>query len=138
MTKPLRIYLAAQYGWRNQLKEYAAQLTAAGFVVTSSWLNERASPTADLNDLTPRFLKHHAHIDVRDIQDADCLVLFTVEPTELTKRGGRHVEFGMGYALGKKLIVCGPRENIFHYLDGVKQFDTFQEVLTYLTENYQQ
>lgn len=67
-----------------------------------------------------------------DVDGADVLVLFTVKPTRATKRGGRHVEFGIAYALGKTLVVCGPRENIFHYMDGVQQFDDFDAVKGFL------
>lgn len=35
-------------------------------------------------------------------------------------RGGRHVEFGMALALGKRVIVVGPRENVFHLLPEVE------------------
>jgi hypothetical protein len=38
-------------------------------------------------------------------------------------RGGRHVEFGAAVATGKRLIVVGHRENLFHHLPGVEFFD---------------
>jgi hypothetical protein len=37
-------------------------------------------------------------------------------------RGGRHVEFGMAYAWGKRLIVVGPREHVFHALPLVEHY----------------
>lgn len=126
-----KVYLAAQYGWRDTLKWYAKQLAALGVEVTSTWLNERKDPKSELTELNTRFLKDHAIVDVVDIKRADAIVLFTVKPTDTTKRGGRHVEFGIAYALGKELIICGPYENIFHYLPEVKQFDNFGDVLEY-------
>jgi len=132
----MKIYLAAQYSWRGVVKGYAKQLEALGFEITSTWLNERKEPGTELTELSDRFLKEHAKQDLYDIRAADCVILFTVGPTELTKRGGRHVEFGLGYAMYKQMIVCGPKENIFHYLDNVKQFDTFEEVVQYLTEGW--
>ena len=43
----------------------------------------------------------------------------------LWARGGRHVEFGMAIAAQKRIVVIGPRENIFHWLPMIEQFDTF-------------
>ena len=40
-------------------------------------------------------------------------------------KGGRHVEFGLGLAQGKRMIIVGPREHVFHTADGVEQFDTW-------------
>lgn len=128
----MKIYLAGMYSWRDKLKAHARELEELGFAVTSSWLRERKDPQVDLNDCSERFLREHAEADEADIRAADALVAFSVEPTEPTKRGGRHVEFGMASALEKLLIVCGPRENIFHYLEGVKQFDNFDMVKGFL------
>ena len=36
----MHVYLAAPYASRDQLRDYAAQLTRIGFTVTSSWLKE--------------------------------------------------------------------------------------------------
>lgn len=132
--KVTKLYLAAPYSWRDQLREHAKVLRANGFIVTASWLQERQAPDSDLNDGTLQGLKLHAKNDVRDIQEADGLILFTIPPTSAMKRGGRHVEFGIAYALGKQVILCGPRENIFHYLKEVAQFDTFPEVLQHLVD----
>jgi nucleoside 2-deoxyribosyltransferase len=129
----MKIYLAAQYSWRDQMKDHAKQLTEAGFVVTSSWLRERSPLNVDLNEESDRFLRGHAENDLRDITEADIIISFTVSPVTLTKRGGRHVEFGIGLAQGKQMIVCGPKENIFHYLPEIKQFNTFEATLKYLT-----
>lgn len=47
-------------------------------------------------------------------------------------RGGRHVEFGMALAMDKRLVVVGPRENVFHLLPAVEQFDTWPLALAAL------
>lgn len=44
-------------------------------------------------------------------------------------RGGRHVEFGMALALAKRCIVIGPRENVFHLLPQVEQYDSWEQYL---------
>ena len=129
-------YLAAQYSWRDDLKEYAGKIEALGIEVTSSWLYERKEPQSELTELTPRFLRDHALIDIKDIDRADLIILFTVPPITPTKRGGRHVEFGYALGRGKTLIICGPRENIFHYLPNVVWCATMPDLLTFLENNY--
>lgn len=131
-SKHKQIYLAAMYSLREQIKEHAALLKREGFSVTSTWLRERKDPKTNIGDCSDRFLCEHAVIDIRDIRRADVFVIFTVEPTTPTLRGGRHVETGIALALDKQVIVCGPRENIFHFLPQVLQFDTFDSVLTFL------
>jgi hypothetical protein len=37
-------------------------------------------------------------------------------PNTILATGGRHVEFGLALAQGKRVIIVGPRENVFHYL----------------------
>jgi nucleoside 2-deoxyribosyltransferase len=125
----IKIYLAAQYSWRDQVKAHAKVLEDAGYEITSTWLKERKGSGTELTDLSNRFLREHAANDLRDIQAADMVIFFSVGPTELTKRGGRHVEFGLAYAMGKRIVVCGPKENIFHYLDEIVQFNTFEDLM---------
>jgi hypothetical protein len=47
---------------------------------------------------------------------ADAVIIFTEIPNATPATGGRHVEFGLALAQGKRVIVVGPRENVFHYL----------------------
>ena len=95
------------FSLKDEIRERAKQLCAAGHGVTSGWLHERKDPQTDLYDVSKRFSRDHAVNDIADIVAADALALFTVEPTQKTKRGGRHVEFGYALALGKQIkITC--------------------------------
>ena len=51
---------------------------------------------------------------------ADAVIIFTEIPNTILATGGRHVEFGLALAQGKRVIivspVVSPRENVFHYL----------------------
>ncbi len=70
--------------------------------------------------------------DIEYLADADCLVSFTERPTEgvsWAARGGRHVEFGVALATGKRLCLVGPRENIFHHLPRVEVFRGLAELI---------
>lgn len=111
----MRIYLAARFDRGAEMLDVAAALSRAGHFVTSRWIHGRqAGP-----DLVS------AVEDVEDLASADCLVSFTEYPTQgvpWAARGGRHVEFGIALASGKRLCIVGPRENVFHHVPRVEVF----------------
>lgn len=128
----MKVYLAAQYKQKNELREYADSLRADGHAVVAEWLKEPYDPNCALADLTDESLRQIAEQDCNDIRRADVVMSFTVPETEATKRGGRHVEFGYALAFDKRLIVVGPKENIFHHLGDVEvypDFDTARQAL---------
>src|SRR5260370_22529594 len=57
-----------------------------------------------------------ARQDCEDLMAADAVIIFTEIPNTILATGGRHVEFGLALAQGKRVIIVGPRENVFHYL----------------------
>ena len=118
----MRVYLAARYGRRDELVKYAHILEAMGYTVTSTWLMTYDGVWADEKDLV---WEGHALRDLEDIDTADAVISFTHPRGTQTKGGGRHVEFGYGYAKGKKMIVIGPRENVFHHLPGIEFYPDF-------------
>lgn len=85
-----------------------------------------------MDELSGDLLEMYADIDVYDIKRADMLVFFSQDPKVPGVRGGRHVEFGIAHALGKTVVVVGPRENIFHYRKNVVQFNAWQYAKQYL------
>ena len=119
-----RIYLAARYGRRNELNGYATDLRDRGFEVTSRWLQgdkqrhgkDAADAVENKEGVSPVFGRLFAIDDYEDIARSDIMVAFTETP-RTSSRGGRHVEFGIALALRKKIIVVGPRENIFYCLN---------------------
>jgi len=121
----MKIYLASRYSTKDEIRGYTKALEDLGFVLTSSWPREPHDPNMDLPEVSPRVLRRLAARDLREIQACDLLVLFTVSPLEATKRGGRHTEFGIALALKKRMVICGPHENIFHYLPNVVQCGSF-------------
>jgi hypothetical protein len=112
------VYLAARYSRRDELRKYASRLREAGIIVTSRWLRESGPLNTKLGDDTPAFYRRTAIIDLEDIDKADTIVFFSEDPLVGTPRGGRHVEYGYALGTGKRLVVLGGEENIFHYLDG--------------------
>jgi len=103
----VRAYLAGSYDRREEFNEYADGLRALGHESMARWLegNGNLSPEAQ------------ARMDATDILLSDWFITFTYPEGEGPSRGGRHVEYGIAWYTKKRLIVVGPRENIFHHLD---------------------
>ena len=149
--KPLRIYLAARYSRRLELCEYRDEIhRATPHVVKAEWLNgnhqisddgkpigetgealvegDDGSTSAKAAALRAKF----AQDDFRDVITCDLLIAFSEPPRSNASRGGRHVEFGVALGLAKRVWVVGPRENIFHWLEDVRQFETWEGCLARL------
>jgi nucleoside 2-deoxyribosyltransferase len=117
----VKVYLAAPYAARDQVKDYAAELTRIGFTITSTWLNEthdiNAGTTGAATGLSNDQVALHAAADLHDIDQSDLLVAITAKAVnERGGSGGRHVETGYAIALGKPVVVVGEPENVFHRL----------------------
>jgi hypothetical protein len=122
----MRVYLADQYRNKEFVKQRRTELESTGDIeVCSRWLEEKYSANATLKDLGNE-QQIYANIDIADIGDCDVFVLFTVDPSIPTLRGGRHFETGYAYGQGKPVLIVGPKENIFHYLGGVRSVDTWE------------
>ena len=110
------------------MRERRAELEAIhDLKVNSRWLEEKANPNSSIHDFEPSGYLGPAIDDVEDIRACDAFVLFSIDGEIATKRGGRHWETGFAYGIGKSVIVCGPKENIFHFLPDVKVCATFEE-----------
>ena len=123
----MKIYLASRYSRREELCAYRAELEDYGHTVTSRWLNgnhqvdDRGLSTEAEQGERVRF----AIEDWNDLMAADWCISFTETPRSSNSRGGRHVEFGAALAAGKKCIVIGPRENVFHCMPTVVVFQSW-------------
>lgn len=115
MIKQPSVYLAARYARIDEMRSIAESFRGRGIFVTSRWLKEGVDPNHSIRTLSAEYMQTSARHDLEDIDAADYLVLFSEDPDEKFVRGGRHVEFGYALAKGKKIIVVGPKENIFHY-----------------------
>lgn len=122
----MKVYLAAQYARRDELKQHAVKLQEVGVEVTSRWLEEKAPLNSDMGDHKVDFYQETATIDIEDIDRANAVVFFSEDPLVGIKRGGRHVEFGYAHAKEMPIYVIGPKENVFHYRDRVYHYDTLE------------
>jgi nucleoside 2-deoxyribosyltransferase len=115
----MKIYLAARFSRRDELIQRKEALESFGFVVTSRWLTDHYAEWVSIDPTTvaPEERGRWAMGDLSDIEECQCLIHFTGNAEIGYSTGGRHTEMGYALALGKQIIVCGPRENIFCDLD---------------------
>ena len=124
------VYVAARYGRREEMLEFANELTEIGWLVTSRWVLG-AHGSDDGN--TTRW-GEYADDDVADMRAARWFILFT--ESEPVTRGSRLTELGYALAWGKKVIIVGPRENIFCHLPEIyRQYNSKQDLLRELGDN---
>ena len=124
----MKIYLAARYGRKEQLIAVRSRLRDLGHVVTSRWLDTDWGRHPDDNSsAAPQaYRAKYCLIDLEDVLAADCLISFTEDPEEENvpggRRGGRHVEYGVALHAGRRLIIVGHRENLFHHHPSVEYY----------------
>jgi hypothetical protein len=117
------VYLASRYSRADEMRGVRDVLTALGLNVTAHWIDHHGGKypgsftPEQLND-DPDYCAKIAAVDWADLNEADTVISFTGNGG----KGGRHVEFGMAVALGKRLIVVGPREHVFHTLPAVEHY----------------
>lgn len=131
------IYLCGRYARRDELNGYRRELEARGFVVTSRWLDEKGPDIMLHRDQYGDRMAHDAAVDLADIMAADLIVQFSDEPVEVSPfpnaaRGGRHFELGFAFATGLHCLVCGPRENIFHYEPRISVVESWPEAMVWI------
>ena len=126
----MRIYLMARYQRYPEMQVVAERLVAMGHTIVSRWIwgehaaSDDAIGTGTINELERRF----AEEDVADLQIAECCIGFSELPGTIN-RGGRFVELGMALAWGKRVMVVGGKENVFHALPQVEHVHGLDDLL---------
>lgn len=165
----MKVYLASWFNSKDLIQLRAQELRSEGIEVTARWLEEKIASNVQVKDVPEDYLVDTAEIDIQDILAANIVVLNIPSvtdlgdlnmPTSSWSRGGRHFESGFHYATMlffhflpnrirdrgiRQLILVGDKENVFHYLSGLKktyaeglelpnilQFHTWQLAKTYL------
>ena len=117
----MKIYIAAKYGHAAHIKEkIAPRIEALGHEVTSHWIN---------GDEEGKGPQGAAVMDVADVLRADCCLSLSEPYGSENKGGGRHFEFGMAYQAGKRCIVVGHLEIVFHHLESVEYYPDLDAAL---------
>jgi nucleoside 2-deoxyribosyltransferase len=128
----MNVYLASQYSQKEQTRKCAQDLQDAGIDCTSVWLQEPHDAKSRLVSLHTDLKIQYAEQDLFDIQRADVFVVFSVTEDTPILRGGMVFETGFAYGQGKPVIVCGPKQHIFHWLPNITQVETWSEALALL------
>ena len=126
----MKIYLAARYDRRNEIQGYANILEKEyGVEITSTWHSRQEEPNRDL-DKYPQSMRTFAEWDLRDLNQADVIILFSDERGEFPNGGGKDVELGIALGRGLEIISIGPYENVFHFLEDVDRYETFDHFVS--------
>lgn len=137
----MKYYIAARFDRCDEMNQYAQQLRNLGHEVDCRWLQglHQLHPGAVELETTGFKTRDEgvsllaapfALDDVEDLAKSDAIIFFSEPPESYSKRGGRHVEFGMAIALKKILIVIGIRENVFHCLPEVKRYESWDKFIS--------
>ncbi|MEM6327437.1 MAG: hypothetical protein AAF791_10000 [Bacteroidota bacterium] len=137
VTKPASraVYLASRYSRNPEMREVRTRLESIGYTVTSRWINgDHQIDDEGLSVEASRAERERfAREDLEDLRSASICISFSEVPRSTNSRGGRHVEHGYALALGKRCIVVGPRENVFHCGLGVEVYENTDEMIAALT-----
>jgi hypothetical protein len=127
-----RIALMARLGRRPEMREIAKRLEKLGHKTCSSWVWNDSED----DGLTIAEKLGVAITNADNLESAGVAIAFTESPPMPpgSERGGRHADFGYALAVCKRVLVCGPRENIAHWHPKVEQVDSVAELLTLLRE----
>lgn len=149
----MRYYFAARYSRHAELAGYRDQLLASvpAAEVTSRWIDQHdgeleQSYTPERLNADPEACWKHGQHDLNDLDEAGAIVSFTGAGGG--GKGGRHIEHGYaiaacegiaartGRTLAVRLIVVGPRENIFHCHPATEVFPDFAAFLLHEIEHH--
>ena len=113
------------------LVEVRGALARIGVGTTSRWLNGHHG--IDFDAISGEERGRFAQEDLDDLDAADTFVLWNPRHHHRGGRGGRHVETGYALAHGKRVILVGERENVFHYLPEVEVVKDFPSLVERLS-----
>jgi hypothetical protein len=121
IAEPQKIYLAAAYERHAEMRGVRDALEALGHRITSRWIDLHAGSvpeafTMEELNADPGAYAQYAEADSEDLDAAGTVICFTGTPGI-----GHHVEFGIAVGRGgKRLVIVGPRERVFHALPDIE------------------
>jgi hypothetical protein len=123
----MKVYIAGSFSAQLALRD-VRDLMVPYVDVTSSWLDE---PTIEAHegDRADWEKRARGNEDYLDIERSDAVAVFTSVPST---SGGLHLETGLALAMGKRVIVVGPRGNVFHYMNRIEHALDVQDLLVTL------
>ena len=129
----MKVYVASRFLNRNLVKAFCHKVymlrhsTMGEIEFVQTWPNEDS--TNLIIDGAPDILAHKAiaHKDLREIDESDCVIVITEQCESVP--GGMHFEAGYAYAQGKRVIVIGPRVNVFYYMGSLEYYPSIADFL---------
>lgn len=122
----MKIYIAAKYAKRYELRLVVDQLRAMGHECTSQWID---------NGEESKGQQDAALMDLADVDRAD-MVVFLAEPHRSQNiGGGRWFEFGYAYAKEKRIVVVQPGEafeTVFCALPRITPVASISDALSFI------
>ena len=128
----MKVYIAAHYSKKEEVKQAVRDLDDLGIEVTSTWHNEKDNPHSHLTDNGRQTNQYRAIRDLAELKAATHLVFFSIGLKKCFTRGGHCYENGAGDILGLKTIVVGERQHIFHHLPGYRIVPTWEKAMVWL------
>lgn len=136
-------YLAARYGRRDEIAQYRDDLIILGYRSVADWLYSTDEEEQAI-ETDPERMARIALDDMAAIERSGLFVAFTEDPQSPHGRGGRHVELGYALCIRRyqqrlgqrpiRILIVGPRENIFCSVSEVERFETWRDALQALGE----
>jgi nucleoside 2-deoxyribosyltransferase len=111
-----KVYLAAAFWRKEEMKELSLRIKELGVKVTSRWLDEEPLPEGKIK--RKRFLENTAAMDANDVFAADTLIRFSDDLSTKTVPSSwctcsRMEETGFAHAWGKQIIIVGAIQSLF-------------------------
>ena|SRR6266496_13608 len=128
---PPIVYLSASIRAQPVMRRYRDILQDEfGWKVQARWIDVQESSPMGVKEVQEDRVRAaiYAVTDMADILTSGTVIIFTRWPST---SGGRHTELGLALAFGKRIILVGPRENVFQALPD-EQFRNWADFLTHL------
>ncbi len=126
-----KIYVSATFARMMEARQIAERLIAEGHEITSTWVYQ-VLPNQN-NPVQPGKAKEYGDRDLEETLKSTLLIQLTGDPKDIVPTGGgRHIEFGIALAKQIPIIIIGPRENVFHHIEGVMVVASVYEAINCL------
>ena len=121
----MNIYVAHNFSAREWLPEVVHKIKVVGHHVTSTWIFDDAHAAGGSR-------LSSAKVDLADIDQSSCIVLFVDQYGE-TPGKGKYFELGYAYAQQKRIILVGKDEScVFYWLPGIQRVADVEELIELL------
>ena len=126
----MKIYIAASFEQREEVKEAHERVIAAGYQITLDWTTHKSLKSSPK---TNKLYEDYATSDVKGVIDADAYILL-LGPRAST---GAHIELGVAIGSNKKyIIIVGDIQEftLFYKHPKIIHMPTLDDAIKYLSK----